>query len=152
MFGKESANEPEEIGAVSGEFDNPELASALRNFRQSVHAWSDAAYTMKRAAVTPATHRVAWSKSIVWVVSLALSVGLLSIGVHERHQQQLQAAIVHQREMDRQRLLDEQRARQAQEELAQFDTELAKVDRDIAREVPAAMDPLAHLMEDDGGK
>jgi hypothetical protein len=65
----------------------------------------------------------------------------------------MREAIAQQREIERQRALDEQRARQqAQEELASFDTELARVDRDIAREVPAAMDPLAHLMEDDGGK
>jgi uncharacterized protein HemX len=150
--GKEPGKKQGVVGTVSGEFDNPELETALRNFRESVHAWGDAVYSMPRAATASATHGVAWRRPVAWVLSLALSAGMVSFGLHERYEQQAREAIAHQREMDRQRALEQEQAREAQEELARFDTELAKVDSDIAREVPAAMDPLAHLMEDGGGK
>jgi hypothetical protein len=52
------------------------------------------------------------------------------------------------RELDRQRALTNQHAREAQ--AGETDDLLAKVDSDISREVPTAMEPLAQMMADDG--
>jgi hypothetical protein len=52
------------------------------------------------------------------------------------------ARIAAMRAAEQQRQLAEQRAREAEEELA-------RVDSDIARQVPNAMEPLAQLMTED---
>lgn len=63
-------------------------------------------------------------------------------GFLEYQHRQEQARIAAAREAQHQRQLQEERARQAEEELAQ-------VDRDISRQVPDALEPLARLMTTD---
>jgi len=136
-----------ELGPVVGE--------ALRDFRVSVQAWSDAAYHRPRPAVAVA-HRTAWRRSVTWVLSLALSLGMVGTAGWEHHHQN-EIARQHeqqQREQERRRQLAEQQAVAEQQARAQQhaqDSEdlLAKVDSDVSREVPAAMEPLAQLMTDD---
>jgi hypothetical protein len=52
------------------------------------------------------------------------------------------AKIAAQRDAERQRQMAEERAREAEDLLA-------KVDSDVSREVPNAMEPLAQLMAED---
>jgi hypothetical protein len=69
-------------------------------------------------------------------------VGGVSGGLFERQHKQQLARIEAARQAEQLRLAAEQRARE-EEEL------LAKVDSDVSREVPAAMEPLATLMDED---
>jgi hypothetical protein len=69
-------------------------------------------------------------------------VGGVSGGLFERQHQQHLARMEAARQAEQQRLAAEQRVRE-EEEL------LAKVDSDVSREVPSAMEPLATLMAED---
>lgn len=120
------------------------LDQVLRDFRASIHAWSEVAYTRPRPlAASPA--RAGWRKTAAWALGCVLAAGIAGGGVLEyRHQEQL-ARIAAAREAQRQRALTEQRAQEAA-------LELAKIDSDVAREVPDAMEPLAQLMTKDEGQ
>lgn len=127
-------------GGVSG-VSAPELKQVLSDFKASVFAWSDAEYARPRTAVLTVRHR-SWRLAAGWALGCVLVAGSVSGGVYERHQRQEQAKITAMREAERQRLATEQRVRE-EDEL------LAKVDSDVSREVPSAMEPLAQLMADD---
>jgi hypothetical protein len=71
-----------------------------------------------------------------------LVIGAAGGGVLEYRHRQETARIAAAREARQQRALAEEREREAEKELA-------KVDTDIAREVPNAMEPLAQLMTED---
>ena len=131
----------EKDGGVSGVSD-PEIKQALSDFKANVFAWSDAEYARPRmAAVLTVRHR-SWRLAAGWALGCVLVAGSVSGGVYERHQRQEQAKITAMREAERQRLAAEQRVRE-EDEL------LAKVDSDVSREVPSAMEPLAQLMAED---
>lgn len=120
----------------------PELAETLADFKVSVHAWSEAAYhrprTMHRAVV-----RRTWRLAAGWAMACVLVAGAGSAAVYERHQRAEQARIAAAaRAAEQQRELAAQHAR-AEEDL------MTKVDSDVSREVPDAMEPLAALMSDD---
>lgn len=143
-----------ESGSVRRQFDeaaqDPELEAVLADFRASVHAWSEATYETSRQedrrsralVLSPAPRRALWQQSLGWALSLVLTAALASGGFFQYRQKELahQAAI--QRELEHQRLVDQQHAREA-------DELLARVDSDVSREVPSAMEPLASLMADD---
>jgi hypothetical protein len=74
-----------------------------------------------------------------------LVIGAARGGVLEYRQRQEAARIAAAREARQQRALAEQRELEAEKELA-------KVDTDVAREVPNAMEPLAQLMTEDGSR
>jgi hypothetical protein len=124
--------------------DDQELKQALSNFKSSVFAWSDAEYGKPRMAVRPVRQR-SWRLAAGWALGCVLMAGGVSGGVYERHYRQEQAKIAAVREAERQRLAAEQRVRE-EDEL------LAKVDSDVSREVPSAMEPLAQLMAEDEGE
>jgi hypothetical protein len=126
------------------------LGAVLQDFRASVHAWSEATYQSRieatyssRALVlSPVPRRTFAQRSLGWALSLVLTAGVATAGVHELHQRELakQAAL---REAEHQRQLAfEQHAREV-------DELLAKVDSAVSREVPSAMEPLATLMVED---
>jgi hypothetical protein len=123
----------------------PDLELALREFRQSVHAWSEAAMNRPRLAVPP--RRRLWRLAAGWALSGLLIVGGLSAGVFERHRQQV--TIAQARMAEHERLAAEQRLQQAR--LSDEDL-LAKVDVDVSQAVPSAMEPLAQLMAEDESK
>jgi hypothetical protein len=120
------------------------LDEALRDFRLSVHAWSDAACNRPRTALAPAHRRRVWRLAAGWALGCALVAGGVSGGFYEHHQREMKIAAA--RAAEQQRLAAEQRDRLAKEEEEDL---LAKVDRDISREVPSAMEPLAQLMDED---
>jgi hypothetical protein len=122
-----------------------DLQAALRHFRLSMHAWSDAAYSRPRAVALP-TRSTIWRKAAGWALGCVLVLGVASEGVyqHEQHMaQEQQAKLARQIELERQ--AEAQKA-------ADEDALLAHVDSDVSREVPAALDPLASLVEGDESK
>lgn len=119
-----------------------ELQAALGNFRQSVHAWSEAEFARPRA-IAPASTRVhrPWalvSSMLGIVLAAALAVG----GVHERNQRIEQARIDAQKQAEQQRELAVEKAKESE-------NLLANIDNDVSREVPSALEPLAQMMDDD---
>ena len=132
----------DELKFGQAEVDDPEVQAALRAFRGSVHSWSDAAYHRPQPAVAHATQGIAWRRATAWALSLALSFGLVGTTVYERHEHNVVARQQEQQcELERQRVQAEQRVRESEDLLA-------NVDSDISREVPAAMEPLAQLMDE----
>jgi uncharacterized protein HemX len=136
---KFKAERPEDWEAL-----DPVLKQALGDFKQSVHAWSEAVYSQPRTVHLTVAHR-AWRLAAGWAMASVLLVGALSGGVYERHHQQEVARIAAAREAAQQRQLAAERA-QEEEDL------LARVDSDVSREVPSAMEPLASLMAADETK
>ena len=133
---------------------NPELEQALKqalnHFRASVRAWSEAelgrARTGPRLAMKTVRQR-SWRLAAGWALGCVLVAGGAGGAVYERHHRQelaRMAAAAHAAESER--LVAEQRVREEEEDL------LAKVDSDVSREVPSAMEPLARLMAEDEAK
>ena len=133
------------------------MEQALRNFKASVHAWSksvstEAAMSRPRPAVTVARH--GWRLAAGWALGCAVAAASVAGAVYERQHRQEQARIAAAQaaaqNAAQQKLADAQLpAIQADEDL------LANVDIDISRAVPAAMEPLAQMMDqkqaDDNG-
>jgi hypothetical protein len=79
-----------------------------------------------------------------------LAAGSLTGGLSEyQHRQELARVAAQQRV---ERIAEQQRAATDQSGAGADQDLLATVDSDIAREVPAAMEPLAQLMDDTGTK
>jgi hypothetical protein len=134
------AGDENEVSKVADKPD--ELDEVLREFRLGVHAWSEAALSRPRTVAESAPHRV-WRLALGWSLGCALLAGGVSGGLYEQHQRRETARVVAAKAAEQQRLAAQERARQEEEEL------LAKVDRDVSREVPSAMEPLARLMAED---
>lgn len=125
-----------------------ELQAALKDFKSSVHAWSDAAYSRPRQVARAAKSR-GWRLAASWAMGCLLVVGSVSGGLFERqHRIELARIASHQQAADREKQLREQeaRARVTDEDL------LADVDSAVSRQVPNAMEPLAQLMTEDETK
>jgi hypothetical protein len=119
-----------------------ELEQALKNFRSSVHAWSESAYSQPHMPVR--VYRTTWRVAAGWALGCVLAAGSLTGGLYERHHRQELAKVAAAQEAARQqKLAAEERARVENEDL------LAKVDSDVSREVPSAMEPLAQMMAED---
>jgi uncharacterized protein HemX len=113
------------------------LRPALKDFRASVHAWSEAAYNRPRPVPASAPQKIAGRRAAAWVLTLALSVGVVGTAGYEHHRRGVIAQQKqHEQEMERQRVLAEQQARETEELMA-------NIDSDVSRQVPAAMEPLA---------
>jgi hypothetical protein len=126
-------NRPSELDEL-----DPKLREALGHFKASVHAWSDETMSRPRKAHEIAVRRT-WRLAVGWALGCVLVGGAVSTGVYERHQKQELARIAVVREAEHQRQLAAERAKE-EEDL------LAKVDSDLSRDVPSAMEPLASLM------
>lgn len=130
---------------------HPELIKALGEFRLSVHAWSEAAYGRSRRVEAPGRRRV-WRLAAGWALGFFLVAGGASAGIWEHHQHQQQMKIAAAHAAAQQRLAAQQReqqARQEKEDLLAREDLLAKVDKDVSRQVPAAMEPLGQMMAGD---
>jgi phosphoketolase len=125
-----------------------ELDEALTNFRLSVHAWSEAAFSRQRTAVAAVAPRRVWRLALGWALGCVLVAGGASAGVWEHHQREIRSAAARMAEQQRlhEQLVAQQRDQQARQEEEDL---LAKVDSDVSREIPAAMEPLAQLMVED---
>lgn len=155
-------NEVREDSKLIGEQD--EFNEALKDFRLSVHAWSEAAYLRPRKVPARSPHWSASRLAVGWAMGCVLVIGGASTGVWEHHLREVRNAAL--RVAEQERLAAQQRNQQLREEkedqlakadstenlLAKVDSEadlLAKVDSDVSRAVPAAMEPLALLMVED---
>jgi hypothetical protein len=136
------AAELREGAAQDSAIQDPAVEEALRNFRMSVHAWSDAAYSRPRTTAQIVRHR-SWRLAVGWALAALLMAGGFSGGVFERHLRiERERIAVAARLAERQKALLAEQSKQDDEDL------LAKVDSDVSREVPSAMEPLAQLMND----
>jgi len=120
----------------------PELREAIGNFKSSLDAWSDDALTRPReiSAQTPTN----WGFMTRWALGCAVFVGTVSGALYQDHRQQEEAKI------EAARIVQQQREFAAQRASEEADL-MAKVDSDIAREVPSALEPLASLMDENQG-
>ena len=119
------------------------LEEALTNFRASVQAWSEAAFSQPRTATAPERHSLAWRRLSAWSMGVLLATGVASGALYQHHHQQVLAVQARQHELEHQRLLAAQRS-------AEMDQLLANVDRDVSQEVPDALEPLAPMVSEDG--
>jgi len=126
------------------------LEQALKNFRLSVIAWSDAAYSRPRT-LAQVVRRRSWRLAAGWALGCALLAGGVAGAGYERHQRIEAARIEAARVAEQQRVAREQQNLLREEQAKAEDEDLlAKVDSDVSREVPSAMEPLAQLMAEDG--
>lgn len=122
------------------------IVDALKNFRQSVHAWSDAAYARPRTEVRAAAHS-GWRLASAWALGCVLVAGSMAGGVYEHHQRQVLTRLAWEAQQAKARQLAAQQSAQPSDEDL-----LATVDSDVSRTVPAAMEPLAQLMDEGGSQ
>ena len=147
-----------------------EIAQALRHFKQSVDAWSEAASSRPRTVASAARH--SWRLAAGWALGCVLAAGSLAGAVYERrHQQDLSriaAMKTAAQKVTEERAAAELAAAQVVHPAAAVqrpaaalepaknradagdENLLATVDSDVSRQVPAAMEPLAQLMDDNG--
>ncbi len=144
---EDKAEKVQAAGGVDAEVDG-ELEQALKNFRLSVHAWSDASYSRPRAAAQRVQRR-SWRSAVGWALGCVLVAGSVSGGLFERqHQIELRQMVARQWAVEHAKQFEEQQAR------AQVSDEalLSGVDSDVSRQVPSALEPLAQMMATDGTK
>jgi hypothetical protein len=140
--GKDTGESEERTAREPAQFvEDAALDRVLSDFRSSIHAWSDAVYNRPRP-IAAASRRAVWRKAAAWSLGPMLVIGAAGGGVLEIRHRQDSARIAAAREARQQSALAEEREREAEKELA-------KVDTDVAREVPNAMEPLAQLMTED---
>jgi len=155
--------------------ESPELEQALKHFKSSMDAWSDAAYSRPRTAAKLAVRH---SRRMVagWALGCVVVMGSLTVAGHEIYHRQQLAKLAAQKAAEQRAAAGRATAQptSAQPVSAQSDKKapsatvrktgvgtedsargqdddlLASVDSDVSRQVPAAMEPLAQLMDDNG--
>lgn len=120
---------------------DPTLDQALKNFRSSVHAWSEAEFSKPRTVKV--VRLTSWRTAASWALGCVLAVASIGGAFYDRHHQQEQAKATATEAARQQKLAAVQQTGKDDEDL------LAKVDNDLSRQVPRAMEPLAQLMAED---
>ena len=115
------------------------LEQTLKDFRSSVHAWSESAYSQPHRPVK--INATSWRVVGGWALGCVLAAGSLTGGLYERHHIKEKARIAAAAEAARQQKFQAEQSKESEDLLA-------KVDRDVSRQVPSAMEPLADLMID----
>jgi len=155
------------IENLAGEDRDSNLEQALKLFKQSMEAWSDAAYSRPRTVTIG--HRHSWRLATGWALGCVLAAGSLAGVLYERQQRQEQARVAamkaaaqQARELtaSRQAVLPaaapERTAAPVKPAVVSAHAEdenlLATVDQDVSRGVPAAMEPLAQMMNLNGNE
>ena len=151
---------------LAGEIDDSIVADALKHFKASVDAWSEAAYSQPRKAVIQPRHT--WRLAATWALGCLLAAASLAGTLYERHVRQESARIEATKaaiKAAQQKAAVERRAavqpvtatvvtRRQRTSVKRSANEnedlLATVDSDVSRQVPAAMEPLAQMMESTG--
>jgi hypothetical protein len=131
----------------AGEFEDPVVEQALRNFKASVDAWSEAALSRPRTVKVVRRGATRWRMAASWALGCVLAAGSLAGALYERqHRQELAriaaAQAAAQKAAEEKLAAEQKSAGQSDEDL------LATVDKDISRAVPAAMEPLAQMMDE----
>jgi hypothetical protein len=123
--------------------DDAVLDQALRNFRLSVHAWSEAEYVKPRtlAIVRPTS----WRMIAGWALGCVLAIGIVTGGLYEyRHRPQADARL-----SGAVPAVSQTMPAEPPHVLKENEDLLARIDSDVSRQVPSAMEPLAQLMSVD---
>jgi cell division protein FtsL len=139
------------------ENEDRDVQAALKNFRASVHAWSE--QEMGRPRQIKPMRMSGWMRLMAvpmlgWGLAGVLVVAGVTVPVTVHHERQVEAtrrAAI----QEQQRQAAEMAARLAQNAMNDSgdDEELLKhVDSDIAQATPDAMEPLASLMGDTTGQ
>ncbi len=136
--------------------EDAQVEAALRNFRESVQAWSERE-TARPYAPQPRRRGVTWwmvqHTGAAWALAVVLVVAGISVpeGVHLRHEEQRVEA---QKALDAAARVEQQRLAEAQVRTRTLNDEefLKDVDSDIAQGTPDAMEPLASLMGDSAAR
>ena len=145
-FGNRPDNDEVEVRKAAGEGAEEDLLleQALTDFRASVHAWGDAAYSRPRR-LEETVRRRSWRLAAGWALGCVLVAGGVT-GAVLQHEHQMEAA---QMVAVQQQAAQQEQAAEARQLRQQEDRNLmARVDNDISQEVPSAMEPLAQLMEE----
>ena len=143
---------------LAGEND-PEVRQALRNFKACVDAWSESAELARSrppaaAKVAAKTVPHSWRLAATWALGCAMAVASVAGALYE-HQHKQELARIAAAKAAAQKAAQQNPAA-GQESASETDQDLlAAVDNDISRAVPAAMEPLAQMMDsaqtDDNG-
>jgi hypothetical protein len=135
----------------ANEIEDQTLAEAIGNFKSSVDAWSEAASQQPRRAVLTVRH--SWRRAAAWAFSCILVAASLTGGGMEIHHRQQAAKLAAQMAEQRALQQKEEASKQAAVAAATDDQDLlAAVDSDVSQQTPAAMEPLAQLMNSSGTK
>jgi hypothetical protein len=128
-----------------------EVEQALKNFRASVHAWSDAEFTRSRAVRAPQSSVWRWlaAPAVSWGAAAVLAFTAVGVPVVVHHEHQVQI-LARQHADEQQRLRDAQEKAATQMAAIDDDKLLQHVDEDIRQSTPDAMEPLASLMSTSG--
>jgi hypothetical protein len=147
---------------LAEEIDDPIVAGALKHFKASVDAWSETAYKQPRTVVRTVRHT--WRLAATWALGCLLAATSLAGGLYERHVRQESARIGAMKAAEQKAALDRKAAVQpvtativtrrqptaVKRAASENEDLLATVDSDVSRQVPAAMEPLAQMMESNG--
>jgi hypothetical protein len=144
------------------EIEDIQVEEALRNFRASIHHWSEEEFARPRAI-----ERTRWSmfQARFWRMianpalgaTLAAALLITSVGIpvgiqHERAVEAARQAVLDQQKKElQQHLAEEEAKKSASSNTVDDGAFLDDVDSDIARATPDAMQPLASLMMDGPG-
>ena len=127
--------------------EDPQVLEALRHFRESVHAWSDAEYS-KPKLVRQSKRSTVWtmitSPLLGWSLAAAVLAATVGVPVTVHHQRVIE--IQHREAAEKQQKLEEEKAAQARAAAIDDDALLSHVDSDIAQDAPDAMQALSSLM------
>ena len=115
------------------------LEQTLKDFRANAYAWSETACNQPHKPAK--VYTTSWRITASWALGCLLAVGSVAGGLYERHHVKEQARIAAV-EAGRQKQLEDAQRKESEDLLA-------KVDSDVSRDVPSAMEPLAQLMADD---
>ena len=145
---------------------DPVMSGALKHFKASVDAWSEAAYSRPKSVARTAQHT--WRLAASWALGCLLAAGSLAGGLYEHHQRQEAARAAEMKAAEQKAELIRAAAEQrvtptpvavsiaakrptAVKRAVNTDEDLlATVDNDVSRQVPAAMEPLAQMMDGNG--
>lgn len=124
-----------------GNVRDAELEQALRDFRSSVHAWGEAEMSRPHHPER-VVHLMSWRTAAGWALGCVLALGTVGGGLFEQHHRQQMAKAAVAEAARQQARANEERASIRDEDL------LAKVNSDVSRQIPSAMEPLAQLMDE----
>jgi hypothetical protein len=134
------------------EIDDAELSEALGNFKASVSAWSEAAGNRQRTISVTVRH--AWRRAAVWACGCLIAAVSVGAAMHVFHTPSRQQAVYVAPPQQTGKQVVPQKVEadvhQAVAVARQDQDLMATVDSDVSRQVPAAMEPLAQLMNESG--
>jgi type IV secretory pathway component VirB8 len=140
-------NFEEQNKSAEHELTDMQVDTALRHFRESVKAWSEAEYSKPRS-VRQTQRSNSWSvitsPLLGWSLAAAVVATTVAVPVAVHHQHVIE--VQKHEAVVRQQQLDQEKAAQARAAAIDDDELLSHVDSDIAQDAPDAMQPLSKLM------